>query len=202
MVEKRATSELMEAAAAFDDELARFGRLVDAARSGPLNSQKHLQQAARAFEQLAESEQRLGEAAQTLVAALQSARQRQEAQAQAIQGRAREIEARTSVAAELLQRYGAVGQKAGELNALVLEITSKKTNGSSLPDPSVVESLATLRGRMGEVADIAAGLVTAAREADFDDIARQADSLRQQIDSVGQKVAAIERALSARSTTT
>src|SRR5258707_965517 len=170
MVEKQATSELMEAATAFDDELARFGRLVEAARTGPLNSQKHLQRAARAFEQLAESEQRLGVAAQTLVGALQIARQRQEAQAQAIQGRAREIEARTTVAAELLQRYDAV-----------------------------VASLAKLRERMGEVADIAGGLVASAREADFEDIARQADSLRQQIASVGQKVAAIERALSARS---
>ena len=200
MVEKQATSELMEAATAFDDELARFGRLVEAARTGPLNSQKHLQRAARAFEQLAESEQRLGVAAQTLVGALQTARQRQEAQAQAIQGRAREIEARTTVAAELLQRYGAVGQKAGELNALVLEIAAKKTNGSSEPDDAVVASLAKLRERMGEVADIAGGLVASAREADFEDIARQADSLRQQISSVGEKVAAIERALSARLT--
>ena len=200
MVEKQATSELMEAATAFDDELARFGRLVEAARTGPLNSQKHLQRAARAFEQLAESEQRLGVAAQTLVGALQIARQRQEAQAQAIQGRAREIEARTTVAAELLQRYGAVGQKAGELNALVLEIAAKKTNGSSEPDDAIVASLAKLRERMGEVADIAGGLVASAREADFEDIARQADSLRQQISSVGEKVAAIERALSARLT--
>jgi prefoldin subunit 5 len=99
----------------------------------------------------------------------------------------------------LLQRYGAVGQKAGELNALVLEITAKKTNGSSEPDDAVVAALAKLRERMGEVADIAGGLVASAREADFEDIARQADSLRQQISSVGQKVAAIERALSSRS---
>jgi chromosome segregation ATPase len=199
MVDKRATSELLEAAEAFDDELARFGRLVEAARTGPLNSQKHLQRAARAFEEIAESEKRLGETAQSLVAALQSARQRQEVQALALQGRAQEIEARTTVAADLLQRYGAVGQKAGELNAIVLEIAAKKTNGSSEPDATIVASLAELRGKMGEVADGAAGLVAAAREADFDDIARQADSLRQQIVSVGQKVAAIERALAARS---
>jgi len=199
MVDKRATSELLEAAEAFDDELARFGKLVEAARTGPLNSQKHLQRAARAFEEIAESEKRLGETAQSLVAALQSARQRQEVQALALQGRAQEIEARTTVAADLLQRYGAVGQKAGELNAIVLEIAAKKTNGSSEPDATIVASLAELRGKMGEVADSAASLVAAAREADFDDIARQADSLRQQIVSVGQKVATIERALAARS---
>jgi hypothetical protein len=53
---------------------------------------------------------------------------------------------------------------------------------------------------MGEIADSAAGLVAAAREADFDDIARQADSLRQQIVAVSQKVESIERALAPRST--
>jgi hypothetical protein len=199
--EKRASSELLTAAEAFDDELARFGRLVEAARTGPLNSQKHLQRAAHAFEQIGESEKRLGEAAQALVGALQAARQRQEVQALAIQGRAQEIEARTSVAADLLQRYGAVGQKAGELNAIVLDIAAKKANGSSVPDATVIASLVELRGKMNEVAEGAAALVAAAREADFDDIARQADSLRQQIVSVGGKVAAIERALAARSTT-
>ena len=54
---------------------------------------------------------------------------------------------------------------------------------------------------MTEVADSAAALVAAAREADFDDIARQADSMRQQIVAVGGKVRDIERALAARSTT-
>jgi hypothetical protein len=199
MVDKRASSELLEAAQQFDDELARFGRLVEAARTGPLNSQKHLQRAAHAFEQLGESEKRLGETAHALVAALQSARQKQESQALAIQGRAQEIEARTVVAGELIRRYGEVGQMASELNTLVLEITAKNTNGTSSPDGSVVPLLAELRGRMNVVAESAAGLVTAAKSADFDDIAHQADSMRQQIVAVGGKVAAIERALASRS---
>jgi hypothetical protein len=197
--EKRPTSELLAAAEAFDDELARFGRLVEVARTGPLNSQKNLQRAARGFEEIGESEKRLGEAAQALVAALQNARQKQELQAQALQGRAQEIEARTGIAANLLQGYAAVGQKAGELNSLVLEIAAKNANGSSVPDETVIHSLAELRAKMGDVAESAAGLVFTAREADFEDIARQADSLRQQILSVGNKVATIERALAARS---
>src|SRR6185295_8751381 len=103
--EKRPTSELLTAAETFDDELERFGRLVEAARRGPLNSQKNLERAARAFQDIGKSEKRLGEAATALVGALQAARQRQEVQAEAVQGRAQEIEARTAVAADLLQRY-------------------------------------------------------------------------------------------------
>jgi hypothetical protein len=193
-------SVLLAAAEAFDDELARFGRLVEAARTGPLNSQKHLERAARAFQEIGESEKRLGETAQTLVLALQSAREQQETQALVVQARAKEIEARSNIAADLLSRYGEVGQKAGELNALVLEIAAQKANGpAGSSDQAAVASLAELRNRMSEVAETASAIVAAAREADFDDIARQADSLRQQIVAVGGKVEAIERALAARS---
>ena len=150
---------------------------------------------------MGEFEKRLGETAQTLVGALQSAKHKQEEQALVLQGRAEEIEKRSNIASDLLLRYGAVGEKAGEINALVLEIATKKANGTPEPDDAVVALLGQLRARMTEVADSAAALVAAAREADFDDIARQADSMRQQIVAVGGKVRDIERALAARSTT-
>jgi len=91
---------------------------------------------------------------------------------------------------------GNIDTRARDLpDALVLDIAAKKPNGSSEPDEALIAALVELRGRMGEIAERAAGLVSAAREADFDDIARQADSLRQQIVAVSQKVASIERAL-------
>ena len=45
-----------------------------------------------------------------------------------------------------------------------------------------------LAQRMGEVADHAQGLLTAARDADFEDVARQAESLRQQLLAARNKV--------------
>ncbi len=194
--EKR--SELVTAAEAFDDELARFARLAEAARKGPLNSQKSLQRAARAFQEISEAEKRLGEAAQTLVSALTEARQRQEQQALAIQGRAQEIEQRSGIAADLLQRYGAIGEKAAELNTLVLNIAAQGSNGGPVPPSTLLPALGELRTRMADVAEGAQGLTAAAREADFDDIARQVDSLRQQIVAADSKVAAIERTLANR----
>src|SRR6266508_5561136 len=139
--EKRA-SELVTAAEAFDDELARFARLTEAARKGPLNSQKNLQRAARAFQDISEADKRLGEAAQTLVSALTQARQRQDEQALAIQGRAQEIEQRSGIAAELLQRYGAIGEKAAELNTLVLSIAAQSSNGAPLPGVALLPARA------------------------------------------------------------
>jgi hypothetical protein len=132
------------------------------------------------------------------VAALTAARFTQEAQAQAIQGRAQEIAERTTLAAELLKRYGGIGEKAAELNSLVLELAAKKAEGSGSSGADILPVLAQVRTSMADVIEGARDLVTAAREAEFEDIAREADSLRQQVAAAEGKIAAIERALAAR----
>jgi hypothetical protein len=197
-MEKRPASELMAAALAFDEELDRFGRLAEAVGRGPLNSQKNLERAAHMFDDIGQAEKRLGEAAQALVTALNAARQKQETHAAAIQRRAALIEQRTATAAELLQRYGAMGQKAADLNELALGIAARSSNGGDGADSDLLGSLSELRTRMAEVAAGAGNLTAAAREVDFEDIARQADSLRQQIMAADGKVAAIEKSLAGR----
>jgi hypothetical protein len=195
--DKAQASELLEAAATFDAQLARFAGLAQVAREGPLNSQKNLQRAARAFQEIGEAEKRLGMAAQELGAALAAARRTQETQAQAIQERAQEIARRTSVAADLLKRYGAIGEKAAELNSLVLDLAGKKLDGAATGG-EVLPLLGQVRARLAEVLDGALELVAAAREADFEDIAGEADSLREQVAAADGKIAAIERTLAAR----
>jgi hypothetical protein len=195
--EKMQPSELMVAAATFDAQLARFAELADTARQGPLNSQKNLQRAAQAFQEIGDAEKRLGVSAQELVAALTAARKTQESQAQAIQERAQEIARRTAVAADLLKRYGAIGEKAAELNQLVLDLAAKKSDGAAASG-EVLPVLGQVRARLAEVLEGALHLVTAAREADFQDIAGEADSLRDQVTAADGKIAAIERSLAAR----
>jgi hypothetical protein len=195
--DKEQASELMAAAATFDAQLARFAELTETTRQAPLNSQKNLQRAARAFQEIGEAEKRLGVAAQELVAALTAARRTQETQAQAIQERAQEIARRTAVAADLLKRYGAIGEKAAELNALVLDLAGKKVDGA-VGSGEVLPLLGQVRARLGEVLERAHNLVAAAREADFEDIAGEAESLRTQVTAADGKIAAIERTLAAR----
>jgi hypothetical protein len=198
-MEKRPTSELIAAALEFDEELERFGKLAEASRRDPLNSQKSLERAARLFDDIGACEKRLGEAAQALVVALGVARQKQETHAAAIQQRGDLIEKRSAAAAELLQQYGAMGLKAADLNQLALGIAAKHASGQPSDDGDLLPALGELRTRMAEVAAGAKSLNAAAREADFEDIARQADSLRQQIMAADDKVAAIEKSLAERS---
>ena len=198
VTEKRAASDLMAAALAFDEALERFGKLAEAAGQGPLDSQENLQRAARMFDDIGASEKTLSQAAQTLVTALDSARQTQESHAAAIQRLAALIEERSSVAAGLLRRYGAMGEKAADLNRLALRIAARNANGGRTEDGELLPALGELRARMAEVADGAKSLTAAAQEADFEDIARQAESLREQIMAADDKVAGIEKSLTSR----
>ena len=91
-----------------------------------------------------------------------------------------------------------MGVKAADLNQLALGIAAKHANGERSDDAELLPALGELRTRMAEVATGAKSLNAAAREADFEDIARQADSLRQQIMAADDKVAAIEKSLAER----
>jgi hypothetical protein len=91
-----------------------------------------------------------------------------------------------------------MGEKAADLNQLALGIAAKHANGERSDDAELLPALGELRARMADVADGAKSLTAAAREADFEDIARQADSLRQQIMAADDKVEAIEKSLAAR----
>jgi phosphoribosyl-ATP pyrophosphohydrolase len=60
--------------------------------------------------------------------------------------------------------------------------------------------LGQVRARLAEVQEGALELVAAAQEADFEDIAGEASSLREQVAAADVKIAAIERSLAARPT--
>ena len=162
-----------------------------------LDSQHHLQRTARAFEELGAAEKQLAEAAAALGARLAEARARQEAQAELVQSRAREFEERTVSAADLITRYGAVGEMATDLNRHVLQLVDEVTNGGA-PNDELVVKLGVVRARMAEVIEAGQVLVAAAGGAQFKDIAQQVDSLRQQMVSASTKVAALEENLRSR----
>ncbi len=198
-------SPLLAAAQAFDAELERFAHLTDTARQGHLDSQKALERAAEALAQIADCEEQMQLHARALMAALGTARELQESQAELASRRAEEVRQRTAVYGDLLKRFQALGTEAAELNAMGQRLSaqkSKTTNetkregaasfgaggGDAAPEPSLAAGLSELSQRMAEVAEHAQGLTATARDADFEDVARQADSLRQQLLAARNKV--------------
>ena len=187
-------SPLLAAAEAFDAELERFARLTEAARHGNLGSQKALERAAESLKEIADCEEQMQAQARVLMAALGTAREQQEKQAALAAQRAEEVRERTAVYGELLKRFQALGVEAAELNAMGQSLSARKPDAGGAAgagtarDPAFASGLRDLSQRMGQVADHAQGLATAARDADFEDVARQAESLRQQLLAARNKV--------------
>jgi len=187
-------SPLLAAAEAFDAELERFAHLTEAAGHGHLGSQKALERAAETLKEIADCEEEIQAHARALMAALGAARDQQEKQAALASQRAEEVRTRTAVYSGLLERFKGLGTEAAELNAMGQNLSARKREGAASAgaeaarDPALASGLRELSQRMSEVAEHAQGLTTAAREADFEDVARQAESLRQQLLAARNKV--------------
>ena len=194
---------LLEAAESFNTELGRFGKLADAANKGKLDSQRSLQRAAEALKEVADCEELLQQHAQTLMSALAKSRDLQQSQAEAVRARATEIQTRTEVYADLMRRFSALGQDAVDLNALGQQLAGKTRSAAEMAaDDGLAAGLDDLQQRMGGVSERAHDLATAARDADFEDVSRQADSLRQQLLSARNKISLLRSNLASASATT
>ena len=127
---KQDTSGLVEAAAAFDAELATYTRLGKLFVSTPLGSVKHLERANATLSDIAACEERLQTAGQTLVAALAGSRQGQEQLAKLVVDHVPVVQARNKQLQDLMGELAAV---AGEVSAVNEKIATRALeNGADL----------------------------------------------------------------------
>ncbi|RYZ37560.1 MAG: hypothetical protein EOO71_27465 [Myxococcaceae bacterium] len=191
-------SELVSAAQALDAELLRFEALSGQLQDAPLTSEKHLERASRTLKELADLDDALRVRVGALVQAITGVRTRQQTQADAVNARAQELQRRTEVFKDLLTRYGGLGQSAADLNGRMQEFSALRQQESRTAeeDARLTAVFTSLQERMAEVADEAATLAGAADADHFSDIARQADSLRQQLLSARNKLGLLHQSLS------
>ena len=167
-------SELAEAALALDRELRKFEDLAEQAGRLKLSTEKNLERATEALTRAAESQDRIRGHVQDLVAAVAATRQRQEGDAAALMERAQQIAARRKEFADVLQRMAGLGQMAKEVQEALRGAT-----------PSVQG----IEPRMQQIAEEAAAIAQTAQEKEMDEVARQAEVLRQQILAAKNKIA-------------
>lgn len=170
-------SELAEAALALDQELRRFEELAEQAGRVKLSSEKNLERATDALARAAQSQDRIQAQVQKLVAAVAAARQKQETESAALMARAHQIAERRARFAEMLQRMGGLGQ-------MTKEVQERLKGGDDLDE---------VLARMQQVADDAAEIGRAAQEGEMEDLARQAETLRQQLLAAKNKVALLKK---------
>jgi chromosome segregation ATPase len=191
---KERESEFLQAALTVDRELVNFQGLVDATTREKLNSAKSLERAAASLQEVAQSEERLGVALKTMSSALTRAHQQQQEQAQRSNERAAVVSARSAEFQRLTEGYRTIGTAAVELNQLMSELVrKKKESGGKPPDIAFPDEIQVLIDRLSEVATTATGIMEAARAADFEEVARQVDSIRQQLLSARNKLSLLGR---------
>ena len=192
-------SPRVAAAEAVDRSLQRFSALSETLRRGALESRAHLERAGEVLKDVAACEEELQLQARALVAALGAARDAQQSEAEKVQARAQEIQSRTETYAAIRGRFEAMGDDAVGLNTLAQSLASRRgiadqsLRGDELP--ALLAELDELRERMTGVAESAARLEAEARDAHFEDLARNSDSLRQQLLSARNRIGLLREAL-------
>jgi hypothetical protein len=175
------TSPLVEAALAFDEELAAYARLGELFVKSPLVSAKHLERATQTLGEVTACEERLAAAGQRLAQEVSAARDRQEGLAQAMVERLPALRERNERLAALLGELEALGAEAGALNASATE--THQRGGAAAVAGELGDRMLALATRAEEVA-------ARAREAQFDELASQAHALHQQLLAATKKLQA------------
>ncbi|MFL5318026.1 MAG: hypothetical protein ACJ790_00115 [Myxococcaceae bacterium] len=195
-ITEQSDRSLAEVGEAMTQELKKFEQLSDQLQKAPANSQKALERCAKLLTDVAASDERLGNMVRELVMVINRVRDRQHAQAEGIHQRALYIQQRTEMFQKLMERYAELGRTAAELNQLAMSIQGEAKNATNAEkNGEFVAGLQTLQESMGKLAEGAEILAKTSDEQDFSDIARNADSLRQQLLSTKNKVSLLQKSL-------
>jgi len=190
---KPSASPLQTAVLALDEEMARFEHLAQSARKTPLTSERNLEKAATAINQAVESQQRVHAHIQVLAEAIAAARVKHEQTAEELVRTRDEVQARSERLQTQLGRFAALGQEAAETSSFMRQLGDLKGK----PPGELVAKLGEMHERMTKIVDGAATLGKEAASENMEGLARQCDSLKQQVHSLLNKVSLLREKLAA-----
>jgi hypothetical protein len=173
---EKTISEMERAAEALEEEIVRLEGLARSARKIPLNTDKNLVRAAAQLNETLAVPERVAQRLQAVATAMANMQDRQQAALQGLSAFAVELQQRTQLFERHMEDFGALGKAAGEVNAQLV---------SSDADQS---TLLGAVARLHEISEAARAVFEAARAADFPDIAREADVLKQRLNSLRKRL--------------
>lgn len=193
---KKTESALAIAAAAFEEELLHYEAAVEAGRAVRITSDASLQDARRALETCTVAEQRLGANLRAFVSAMEGVQARHRACSESTMKAAKHIQARVGQRDVLLERFAALGNLARDINAPVAAVISDAARSAAPAE--ILASLQDATSRTDTAIAEAGAVTLAAREADWTDIADEADALRRELEGVRDKVLSASRTIATR----
>ena len=189
-------SPLVRAAAAVDQELHEYDELARGAQRLVLDNEKALARGARALQDATGRQPRIQESLRALVGEIEGARIQQQKNLDILVEVARTLEARATQYGQLMDRFAALGESAQVVNQLTTTLSGRRTEGA--PDGELLVGLQQLETQMSTVVDAADGLAHDAERDGWPEIARQADTVRQQVRSAKNKLALAHRTVAGR----
>jgi hypothetical protein len=185
---------LFQAAQNLEQELGRFEQLlIELGR--PVNSDKALHRARQHLEACSQCEARLAENLHAFAAAMRSMQARQQRCMEVVRTSAEHIQARHQERTALLERVANLGNRAREVSEPLTTVSEESWSNES---PELLASMKEVGTRLEAVIDEADAVGASAAEADWTDIARDAQALKQQLQAVRNRVLLGQRKLASR----
>ena len=192
---KKTETPLARAAAALEAELLEYEKFVADVGRMSLTTDKAMHRAKDLLEHCAAGEQRMAERLQAFAAAMQDVQVRQQSCIVAAVAAASLIQERVQNRAALLERFSALGDRARALNEPVAELEAKEGSANA---QDLLTALGEVAARTETVVAEAEALSADATSADWQDVAREASTLRQQLLSARNKILVAQRDVAAR----
>lgn len=192
---KKTETPLAASAAALEAELLEYEKFVAEVKRMTLNSEKAMHRAKDLLEQCAAGEQRMAERLQAFAAAMQGVQARQQTCITAAVAAASLIQERVEKRSALLERFSALGDRARSLNDPVALLEAKEGEANA---QDLLTTLGEVASRTESVVAEAEALGADANADDWQDIAREATTLRQQLLSARNKILVAHRDVASR----
>ena len=193
--QKTPLGPLAAAAAALENELRKYDETSTELQRLALTSEKTLQRARKVLEECAAHQERLATLLPEFAQAMQAAQTKQQECMEATAKGTNRIKERFEDRMALLERVAALGQKAQDINGPVAAVVDGP--GERTP-AELLKTLEDVGARTEAVIAEAASVHEAAEGADWQDIARDTDALRQQLQSARNKILVAQRSVAER----
>jgi hypothetical protein len=191
--EKKTEPSLAQVAALFEEELARFEDLAAGLGRLDVNSDKTLQRARQGLEACAACEQGLATNLGAFVQAMQAFQDRQQRCMASVLESAKHIEQRYKARQALLERVTQLGRQASGVTAPMEQLAESGADAAK-----VLGSMEDIGKRLDAVIAEASELASAAAKDEWQDIARDVDTLKQQLQAARNKVLLTQRSVASR----
>jgi ABC-type transporter Mla subunit MlaD len=174
---------LSAAAAEFERELSRYEKISAELSRTPVRSHKTLARNQKLLSESAECEQALGVRLHALLEAMNGARDKQQHAMEQSLAAARSLESRATEFTALLERVAALGTQARETSEPAVQALeqSKAELTTSDQGSALMRSLEALGDRMQAIIRESDAIAKDAETGDWPDVARDVQSLKQQV---------------------